>query len=155
MNKIEDDTELKLNLYDPMQAWILNKDTKSKARKAARHKTGKGNQDDMVYGVNDRKQQQAQTETIAPTSPEVDPWLTSADPWASPPGLAAQSPESQPEATWTAADAAWQADDPNWPPPGGDLDTFGKGKGKNKGKGYEKPPLECHNDHGKGHPFRL
>ena len=126
MNKIEDAIELKLSTYDPVQAWILQKDTTSKARRAVRHKTGMG-QDDMVYGVDDKKQQQqAQPEKTATASPEADPWLTSADPWASHPGLAAQSPESQPEAAWAAADAAWQTDDHAWPPPSGNVDLPGE-----------------------------
>ena len=81
LNKIDDCTDLKLTTYDPVQEWILQKDSKSKARRAVRHKTGNG-QDDMVYGVEDQKQQQTRAEPAPAASPGVDPWLTSADPWA-------------------------------------------------------------------------
>ena len=36
----EDDTQLKLSSYEPVQEWILQKDNKSKARRAVRHKAG-------------------------------------------------------------------------------------------------------------------
>ena len=55
--------------------------------------------------------------------------------------------------------AAWASPaEGAWTYVGGELDAFGKGKGKNKGKSYgdqPRPPLECHNCLGLGHPHRL
>ena len=149
---IEDftDKELQLTAYEPTKDYIPQRDAKLKSRKSTRRTpSGKG-PDDMVYGVDSRAKPPEQPPARAPSPQVEDPWLTSAaDPWASPPGL----PETPPDAA-------------AWPPPaegawtyvGGDLDAFGKGKGKSKGKGHgdqPRPPLECHNWLGLGHPHRL
>ena len=38
MGRIDDQTDLKLTAYEPMRAWILQRDTKLKSRKATRHR---------------------------------------------------------------------------------------------------------------------
>ena len=129
MGRIDDQTDFKLTAYEPMRAWILQRDTKLKSRKAKRHRGSAKGPDDMVYGVESK----AELPTAA-TAPEADPWLTSGDPWSQPPGLSPETPPP-PEATWPGADAAWSGAAAAWPPPGGELDAFGKGKGKSKGKG--------------------
>ena len=106
----------------------------------------------MLYGVDSKQQHAKPLPAAAP--PAIDPWLTSADPWWSPSGA---SPVAQPEAAWPGVDAAWQASDAAWPPLRVELNAFGKGKGKDKGKGYgePRPPMECYNCCGKGHPLRV
>ena len=151
MGRIEDSTdkELQLTAYAPMRDYILQRDAKLKSRKSTRHKpSGKG-PDDMVYGVEARAKSTERATAQATPQPAEDPWLATPDPWASPPGLPEVPPESP---AWPTPDEA------GWTHVGGDLDAFGKGKGKSKGRGYgdqARPPLECHNCLGLGHPHRL
>ena len=51
LGKVDDSTDLKLLTYDPVQDWILQKDTMAKSRKTVRLKNGTKGPDDMVYGV--------------------------------------------------------------------------------------------------------
>ena len=108
----------------------------------------------MVYGVESKTAESPPQPPKVDAPPSADPWhgaASAADPWAASPGLpgAAAAPS---DAAWPDSSAAWASY--TSPEYGGELDAFGKGKGKGKDSGA-RPPLECYNCLGTGHPQRL
>ena len=142
MDRMEE-AKIATQTYEDVKVWIQTRDARPRARNRGAVKI---DPNAMQYSVATPEQQAHAA--IAPPSPPPgmsaqDPWQTGGgapDPWASAPAY-----------TSTPHDA-WAGGGPpdSW---AGDLDAFNKGGkgGKGKGKG-EKPPLQCYNCEGMGHP---
>ena len=111
IGRVDDHEDLKITIYLPFEAWILERDVKLKLRKHTRVKPSVNSPDDMVYGVDDAQPSAEQAAPQQAAAFAADPWhgaAAASDPWAAPPGPPGEG----------AAAAAWPPLTPEWP--GGD-----------------------------------